>query len=142
MRLPPGERNRRCSHLIHDHAQVLQALGDAPCRRNDGGAKFHVLFDNHPARITNFRENAEELGEVDRSLPDDGEYLLFDRLIESEGLAPRLGQDLLADVLDMNIAENTAILLSFRGGRTTPGDPMARIETQPPLGPRGRIKPP
>ncbi len=115
--------------MIHDTAQILQALRDAHCRGNDGGAKFHVLFDNHPARIAIFGENAEELGEVDRSLPDDGEYLLFDRLIESEGLAPRLGQDLLADVLDMHIAESTAILLSFHGWVATPVDAMAGIET-------------
>src|SRR5712692_7164031 len=130
------------SFVIHDATQELQALRDAYCRGNDGGAKFHVLFDNHPARVAIFGENAEELGEVDRSLPDDGEYLLFDRLIESESLAPRLGQDLLADVLDMSIAENTAILLSFRGWVATPVDAMAGIETQSHVGRRGHIKQP
>ena len=42
----------------------------------------------------------------------------------------------------MNIAENTAILLSFRGWVATPVDAMAGIEAQSHVGRRGHIKQP
>jgi len=62
--------------------QVTEAGGDAFDGRNFSGAELYVLFYHQPPGIAVLLQHTKEFLKVDGALPDDGEGIELDCLLE------------------------------------------------------------
>src|SRR6185312_12354525 len=100
-----------------DHAmKVGEAFGDADCRGNHVRVELHVLLDDGPAGIVVFLESAEKRGEVEVSLPDDGEDFVFDSFFKRPFISTGFDQDILVAVFDVDEAQLAFEFLRFFHG--------------------------
>src|SRR5208282_103311 len=130
-----------CFRHVVDHAvQILHTRSDTVFRRYFRGAKLYVLFDDRPAGIAVLEQSAEERREIDVSLPDDGEDLVFNGFLEGPFVAASLFENFRGAIFDVNETQLGLELLRFLHGVAMAVNAMAGIEAKAHVRVRGSVE--
>src|SRR5579863_2261591 len=127
-------------HVRNNSAEIAEAGGHTLGRRGYGRPEFHILLNHSPTRVIIFLEQTEKLREIDRALPDDGEYFFFDCFLEGQFLAARFLEHLAVHILNVQEPQHARELSCLGDRVATCIFAMSGVEAQSDAGVRGRIE--